>query len=263
MNWLPPEFLAVWFFAFGLCIGSFLNVCIARIPAERSVVFPPSSCPACGARIRWYDNVPVVSYLLLLGRCRVCRGRISPVYPLVELAGGSILMTQYLRFSLSWETVRGAIFLCALLILFFIDLRHYLLPDVMTLPVTAAGLAFSISGTTPVRLQDAVLAAVAGALTLLAMMGLYYLIRRREGMGMGDVKMMLAIGAFLGLRGTFFTLLVASLFGAIIGITVLLLTRKKADYPLPFGSFLAPAAAFTYYAGSRPIDWYLHLLGYG
>jgi leader peptidase (prepilin peptidase)/N-methyltransferase len=251
--------MAVWLFVLGLCVGSFLNVCIARIPAERSVVSPPSACPGCLVPIHWYDNIPVISYILLRGRCRSCGGRISPVYPLVELAGGAIFLSLFLRHSLSAEMARGAIFLCCMLVLFFIDLRHMLLPNVITLPAAAVGVLFSAVHASPVFLLDAITAALAGAGTLLAVMGLYYGIRRRHGMGMGDVKMMLTIGAFLGLKGMFLTLVVSSLVGGLAGIA-LLISGKKFDYPLPFGSFLAPAAAFTYFVGTAPIDWYMALL---
>jgi len=259
MIWIPYELFAAWFFCVGLCIGSFLNVCIVRIPDHRSIVVPPSACPSCSTPIRWYDNIPLISYLLLRGRCRDCRIRISPVYPLVELIGGLIFLSLFLRHSLSIEILRGTIFLCCCVILFFTDLRHMILPDVVTLPAAAAGLLFAAVGLAPVTFLDAAAAAVAGALTLLAINGLYYLIRRRHGMGFGDVKMMLAVGAFLGTRGMLLTLIVASFTGGLYG-AALLLAGKKADHALPYGTFLAAAAIFAYYGGQACTDWYVSLL---
>lgn len=259
MTELPPAVIAAWIAAVGLCVGSFLNVCIVRIPERRSVVFPSSACPSCGSLIRWYDNIPVVSYLLLHGRCRACSVRISPVYPLIELAGGAILLAQYGKAGASVELIRGTFFLSCLLVLFLIDLQHMILPDVITVPGAAVGLVFAGAGASPVSFLDSFAAAAAGALTLLIIMGVYYAVRRRQGMGMGDVKMLLTIGAFLGLKGTYLTLVAASLAGGIFSVG-LLLAGRKLDYPIPFGCFLAVGAALAYYSGNAPLDWYLSLL---
>ncbi|MEW6364562.1 MAG: prepilin peptidase [Acidobacteriota bacterium] len=259
MEWIPAPVLTAWFFAVGLCIGSFLNVCIARIPEERSVVFPPSACPRCSARIRWYDNIPLLSYLLLLGRCRSCRGRISPVYPIVELVEGITLAGLFARNGISVELVRGLIFISCLVVLFFIDLRHMILPNVITFPCAVLGLLFSVLGAAPLRFVDALAGSCSGAAALLVVMGLYYLLRRRQGMGTGDVKMMLSVGAFVGLKGALFTLVAASLAGGLFSIG-LLLAGRKFDSEVPFGCFLAPAAALAYVTASAPVDWYLSLL---
>lgn len=259
MNSLPPELVVTWLSMAGLSIGSFLNVCIARIPAGRSVVFPPSSCPGCDRPIRWYDNIPLISYILLRGRCRSCKAGISPVYPLVELTGGLILTGLYYEHGLSLELIRGSILLCCLVILFFIDFRHMILPDVVTIPGAVAGLFFSALSIGPVGFADAAGGAAAGALTLTLIMGLYYLVRRRLGMGWGDVKMMLLVGAFLGLKGTYLTMIMASFGGGLISI--LLLARGRGlDHAIPFGCFLAPATAISYLAGDAPLQWYIDLL---
>lgn len=261
MSEIPAELLAAWFFAMGLCVGSFLNVCISRIPAQRSVVFPPSACPTCGSRIRWYDNIPLLSYLVLRGRCRRCHAWISPVYPLVELLGGAIFLAQFLREGLTVELARGSILLTCLVVLFFIDLRHMILPDIITYPSCLAGLAFAAAGLAPITVLDSLSGALGGAATLLFILGGYYLVRRRQGMGLGDVKMMLSVGAFLGLKGTYLALVAASLTGGVFSVGLLLL-GKKFDYAIPFGTFLALGGAFSYFAGSGPLDWYLSLLQY-
>ena len=260
MIWLPPIFYAIWLLIFGLCIGSFLNVCIARIPEGRSIVTPPSTCPSCSARIRWYDNIPLLSYLILLGRCRRCHTRISPVYPLVELAGGLIFFSLFLKNSFSAEMVRGSVFLCCLLVLFFVDLHHMLLPNVVTLPCAVIGILFALFHASPISLLDALGGGVGGALFLMSIMGLYYLFRGRLGMGWGDVKMMLAIGAFLGVKGMFLTLICACCAGAFYGLFLLLFYGKKLDHALPFGSFLAPAAALIYFGGDRLFELYVSVL---
>jgi leader peptidase (prepilin peptidase) / N-methyltransferase len=230
--------ITVFFFLFGLVVGSFLNVCITRIPEDVSIVSPGSRCLRCGTPIKPYDNVPVFAWLWLRGKCRSCGLPISPMYPLVELATGLLFVTAFLEFGITQATVKWLFFTCLIVILTVTDLRVRLLPDVVNWPGFAAGLMFSVFvppndgfvGWLIVRvshrlppvfvfgLLDAALGAAFGSFLLWGLAAGYKLVRGHEGMGMGDVKMMAMIGAFLGLRGTFLTLLVGSLLGSVIGI---------------------------------------------
>ena len=181
--------------ALGLAVGSFLNVCIYRIPLRQSLVSPPSRCPQCGQSLRWFDNVPVLSWIVLGGKCRSCASRISAQYPIVEL------VTAVLFVAIVWWTPPGPqlaarlIFVCLLIVLFGIDLEHQLLPNAITLPGVVFGLLFSVVG--PPGWLSAVLGVLVGAGTLYGIAALYYLVRREEGLGMGDVKMLAMVGAFI------------------------------------------------------------------
>ncbi len=230
--------ITVFFFLFGIIVGSFLNVCITRIPEEISIVSPGSRCPRCGTPIKPYDNVPLFAWLWLRGKCRACGAPISAMYPLIELATGLLFVAAFLEFGITQTTVKWLFFTCLILILTVTDLRVRLLPDVVNWPGFAAGLMFSafvppdhgfagilVGRFLQVRLPgfaagilDGILGAAFGSFLLWGMAAGYKAVRGHEGMGMGDVKMMAMIGAFLGLRGTFLTLLVGSLLGSVIGI---------------------------------------------
>ena len=240
--------------ALGLTVGSFLTVCIHRLPRGESVVAPRSHCPACARPLRWRDNVPLVGYLLLRGRCRACEAPISPLYPAVELATPALFLLQY--WDLGWQPLLPArmAFACAILVLGVIDLRHRILPNVITLPGAAAGLALSV-GLEPGPVSA--LAGVAvGAGVPLVISVVYHRVRGVEGLGMGDVKMLAMIGACLGWPAALLTLLAASLLGSLIGLAVLAAGRGDARYPLPFGSFLAVAAFACTLVGDELIAWY-------
>jgi leader peptidase (prepilin peptidase)/N-methyltransferase len=236
---------AVPFFLFGLVFGSFLNVCIYRLPRGLSVVLPGSACPACRASIAWYDNVPVVSWLLLRGRCRACRARISPRYLLVELLTGLLFLACYAGFGWTFSTFKFCAFAFLLVGLIFTDAEHKLLPDALTLPGLALGLGFSLL--VPVQdlgsrllagwvqlpvgsdfswrllsLVDSVLGAAVGASFIYGAGAIYRRARGVEGMGFGDVKLMGMVGAFLGMKLTVFTLFAASLAGSIFGLSAVL-----------------------------------------
>ncbi|HEX8764361.1 MAG TPA: prepilin peptidase, partial [Candidatus Acidoferrum sp.] len=225
---------------FGIVIGSFLNVCVTRIPEDVSIVSPGSRCPKCKAAIKFYDNVPVFAWIWLRGKCRACGEPISVMYPLVELVTGLLFVAAFLEYGITQATVKWLFFTCLIMVLTITDLRVRLLPDLVTWPGFAAGLALSAfvppSGgfaqdlgwrllhqrlqPNAAGLVDAILGAAFGSFLLWGLAAGYKLVRRREGMGLGDVKMMAMVGAFVGLRGTFWTILLGSLLGSVIGLSV-------------------------------------------
>ncbi|MFH1176800.1 MAG: prepilin peptidase [Acidobacteriota bacterium] len=251
--WLPLAVAA----AYGLVLGSFLNVVIHRLPRELSLVRPRSHCPQCEALIRWFDNVPLLSYLILRARCRACGARISARYPLVELANGALLAACIWRFGLTVEGVQAVVLVELLLPLAIIDLEHHLLPDWLTLPGLVAGLGFSFFGGLA-TMADAVAGALLGAAIPLAVMVLYRALRGVEGMGLGDVKLLAMIGAFLGWQGALLSLCLGACAGALVGIGLIAGGRGKRDTELPFGSFLAAAAVAVLFAA----PWLLRVLGW-
>ncbi len=278
-----------------MIVGSFLNVCITRIPEEISIVTPGSRCPQCGTPIKPYDNVPVFAWLWLRGKCRACGLAISPMYPLIELTTGLLFVAAFLEFGISQAAVKWLFFTCLILILAVTDLRVRLLPDVVNWPGFAAGLMFSafvppdhgiaailagrfLQGRLPglaAGILDGILGAAFGSFLLWGLAAGYKAVRGREGMGMGDVKMIAMIGAFLGLRGTFLTLLVGSLLGSVVGICLIVAlylagwrsgVAKRASrrglgterrlrwaiarqYQLPLGTFLGIGALAIVYGG--------------
>lgn len=242
-------------FVFGAIIGSFLNVCIVRLPEERSIVTPPSHCPTCRRDIAWYDNVPLLSYLVLRGRCRGCGVRISPRYPAVELLTGALAVALWWRLGPTLAFAGYFVFAAALVTITFIDLDHRVIPDVISLPGIAVGLAVSLVSplVTPV---DAVLGALAGGGVLLGIALGYQAIRGQEGMGGGDVKLLAMIGAFLGWQSVFVTLMVASLIGSLIGVAVMLYQRADTKLAIPFGPFLACGALVALFFGDRILAFY-------
>jgi leader peptidase (prepilin peptidase)/N-methyltransferase len=244
----------------GLIIGSFLNVCIHRLPLRRSIVSPGSQCPKCGYRLRWYDNLPVVSYALLLrGRCRKCRAPISARYPLIELLTMLTFVAHYLVFGPDIMLVPRLLFACAMIVLFAIDLEHHLLPDAVTLPGIVTGLAFSL------LLPPGILASIIGVLVgggVLWLIGeAYYRYAGQEGMGGGDVKMLAMIGAFLGWKLAVVTLIFSSLAGSVVGLIVIALRRGGMKYALPYGTFLAVGGLIASLFGEQIVAWYVGLYG--
>ena len=241
--------------ALGLAIGSFLNVCIYRLPRGESVVHPPSRCPSCGRGLRWFENVPVLGYLLLGGRCRTCRAAVSPMYPIVEAGTALLFLLQY--WQLGWQPVLGVrlVFVAAMIALFVIDLQHRILPNVITLPGVVIGVAASLLFEPGWRASLIGVAVGGGALWAIG--EAYFRIRGEEGMGMGDVKMLAMIGAFLGWQLMLVTLLIASLAGSVFGGGMILLNRGSMKYALPLGSFLAAGALIATHLGQRLLSWYL------
>ncbi len=277
---LPAPAIGIFVFLFGLIIGSFLNVCILRIPTGKSIVRPSSACPQCGAAIRPYDNIPVISYLILRGKCRGCKTKISPMYPLVEFLSGLLFLACYYAFGLSVETLKWASFSAIMIVLVFTDLRERLLPDLVNFTGFGCGLVFSLfvrptDGSAlwianhifqfpppqPVlSLFDALLGAALGSGLLWLVSEAYFHLRGREGMGLGDVKMMLMAGAFLGAKRTLLTIMAGSILGSVIGIAVIVARRKEADYELPFGTFLGAGALLVVFFGTPVVNWYESLL---
>lgn len=239
----------------GAAVGSFLNVCIARLPAGGSIVGPRSRCPRCGRAIAWYDNIPVVSYLLLRGRCRGCGDRISWQYPVVELASVVIWAGMALLFGPSWRALQGAILFSLLLAIAVTDARHYLIPDPLSVGGLVAGLALSLLPGRPEPLYAAI-GAVAGFLVLWGVGRLGEWAFRKPAMGGGDMKMMAMIGAFLGPVGAMLTIFLGALTGSLVFGPVSLKTGKL----VPFGVFLALGAAVTFLAGDALVDWYASLI---
>lgn len=248
--------IAVFTVLFGLAFGSFLNVCISRLPREESIVSPGSRCPACGERIRPRDNVPLLSWVLLRGRCRHCRWRIPWRYPLIELAAAALFLLDYLTFGLTLEAAGIAVFCLLLLGLAIMDAETLLLPNAFTLPGIGLGVVYSglTEGWYGVALSLA--CALAAALILLLIRGAYWLIRRQEGMGMGDAKLLAMVAAWLGPWQTLFAFTLGALSAAIFGL-VLIARKRGKNIPLPFGSFLSAATLYTVFFGKQTIKWYL------
>jgi leader peptidase (prepilin peptidase) / N-methyltransferase len=241
---------------FGLLFGSFFNVCIARLPAGVSVVTPPSRCPSCRARILWYDNVPVLSYVLLGGRCRSCRARISLRYPAVEVATAVLFVTQALAFGDDPVLLAHRLVLTStLIVLFGTDLETQRLPNVITLPGLGVGLVWSLF--VPPGFAAAALGAALGAGVLLAIRWIWLRASGVEGMGLGDVKMLALVGAFLGWQQVIVVLFLASLAGAVIGVILAAVGGRSLQSRLPFGTFIALAAFVASLVGPDLVRWYL------
>ncbi|MEZ5283340.1 MAG: prepilin peptidase [Vicinamibacterales bacterium] len=239
---------------FGLAIGSFLNVVIHRLPRGQSLMSPPSTCPSCGTRLRAIDNVPVLSWIMLGGRCHHCRAPISPQYPIVELVTGLLFLLVAWLTPASPLLAARLILVVILVVLFGIDLHHQILPNVITLPGIAIGFAFSLAG--PPGWMASLTGIALGAGILYGIAAAYYAVRREEGLGMGDVKMLAMIGAFLGWKAVLVTLILASFSGALVGVGIIAFSRGTMRLALPFGTFLAVGALAAMLVGDPLITWY-------
>ncbi len=245
-------------FLFGAIIGSFLNVCIFRLPAGQSIVAPASRCPACGTPLRPRDNIPILSYLLLRGRCRACHNPISARYPAVEALTGLLFVLLLYRIGPLPVIAVYASFVAALIVVSFIDLDHQIIPDVISLPGIVIGLVLSAIGYGPGLFDSAVGILVGGGLLYAVAVG-YHALTGREGMGGGDIKLLAMIGAFLGWKNALVTLVLGSLGGALIGILLILLRGGDSKVPIPFGPFLAIGAVCALLFGDPLLQWYLNL----
>ncbi len=245
---------SVFVFVVGLVFGSFYNVLIYRIPEGRSIISPPSSCPNCGTRIRVMDNIPLLSYLLLRGRCRYCGGKISPRYPAVELLTGLMFLFSFSEAGISLQFVRDIVFYSILLVVSFIDYDHRIIPDVFSLGGTVAGLL--LEGWLLRRsLWFSLWGALAGGGLLFLTAFLYQVLRKQEGLGMGDVKLLLCIGAFTGVRGALFSIFAGSLVGALVGLGLMWKEGGDLKTAVPFGPFLAIGAVLADLLGASVLGW--------
>jgi len=247
-------------FILGAVVGSFLNVCICRLPRDESVVSPPSHCPGCGYLIRWYDNIPLLSYLMLRGRCRGCGERISPRYPLVELLNALLSLALYLRFGPTLAFCVLFVLCSALVAITFIDLEHQIIPDEISLSGIVLGFvaSFFLAGH---GWLNSLLGILLGGGSLLLVAYGYQLLTGKEGMGGGDIKLLAMMGAFLGWRSIPFIIFVSSLAGSLIGISLMLIQKKDSKLAIPFGPYLALGALLYVFYGPRLIRWYLTLGG--
>lgn len=242
-------------FGFGTIVGSFLNVCIARLPEGQSVVAPRSRCPGCKTTIAWYDNVPILSYMILGGHCRACGIRISPAYPMVEIVTGGLAVALWLELGPTPAFAGYFVFAAALITITFIDLDHQIIPDVISLPGILVGLAFSLVSplVTP---WDSLLGVLVGGGSLLAVAWTYRLVRGQDGMGGGDIKLLAMIGAFLGWQSIFVTVMAASIVGSVIGLATMLYHRADTRLAIPFGPFLAGGALIHLFFGEQILRFY-------
>ena len=255
MPWSEEPLVMLWVFAFGAIVGSFLNVVIYRLPRDISVWHrPPSSCPKCQTPIRWYDNLPVVSWLVLRGRCRSCRSSISIRYPLVELASGALTLLAFMRWGLSITGVEVVIFTWVSLALGLIDLDFQILPNRLTYSSILLGLGFSWFGGYTWWL-DSLVGALVGALLPTLVIVIYRLWRGIDGMGWGDVKYLAAIGSVVGLRGCVGVLVVGATLGALVGLGLIASGKGSGKTALPFGTFLALAVILWLYAPASWLAW--------
>ena len=242
--------------ALGLIVGSFLNVCIYRLPRRQSINWPGSRCAACARPLTWYENIPVVSWLALRGRCRTCGERIAVMYPLVEIITAALFAAGYAIYGWTPLLAVRLAFACSMVVLFAIDLRHHILPNVITVPGIVIGFVVSLLLPVP-GWTSSLIGLVAGGGVLFLIAEGYYRLRGVEGLGMGDVKMLSMIGAFLGWPLMLVTLVLASFAGSIIGVGIIASGRGGMKAALPFGTFLAIGALTAAVAGDAIVDWYI------
>jgi leader peptidase (prepilin peptidase)/N-methyltransferase len=243
---------------FGALIGSFLNVCILRLPKEESIVWPGSHCPQCKTPIQFYDNIPLVSYMVLKGRCRHCHRAISFQYPLIEGITALTSLFLFMKFGPSLSYLFYFLFVAALIVVTVIDLYHQIIPDVISLPGIGVGLLASLI-LPQLTFFDSLKGLILGGGSLFVVATLYQWLFKREGMGGGDVKLLAMIGAFLGWKTVILTILLGSLIGSIIGISIMILKGKDFKYAIPFGPFLSLGAVISLFYGENIIRWYLYI----
>ena len=241
----------------GAMVGSFLNVCIYRLPKEESIIWPRSHCPTCKKMIRFYDNIPLISYLLLRGRCRYCKGPISLQYPLVEGVTALSSLFLIIKFGPSLSYLFYFAFVAALIAITVIDLYHQIIPDGISLPGIGVGLLASLV-IPQITFFNSLMGILLGGGSLFLVATLYEWIFKREGMGGGDVKLLAMIGAFLGWKAVILTILLSSLIGSITGILIMILKGKDFKYAIPFGPFLSMGAVIALFYGENLIRWYLY-----
>ena len=255
---ITPEAITLIFMTvFGLCVGSFLNVVIARIPEGRSIVYPGSACLQCGKSIAWYDNLPVFSYALLRGRCRNCRGPISWRYPTVEIACGILFVLVYSRFEQGTALASALILLAGLVAITAIDLDHQIIPDVLSLPGIALGILFSLAPG-GIGWAPSLLGVLLGGGVFLLIIAASTLVIGQAGMGVGDVKLGAMLGAFLGWKLALLSILLSVLLGGPLAAILLATGRKGRKDPIPFGPFLALGGLISLFWGEEVLTWYFN-----
>lgn len=238
----------------GAVVGSFLNVCTYRIPFGKSIVFPASHCPTCEHPIKFYDNIPIISYLILGGKCRHCNERISPIYPAIELLTAVMSVLLFRRYGLSIDYLFSFLFTCALIVITLVDLKHQIIPDVITLPgipLFALAAIFFMN----VTFKDSLIGILVGGGSLYLVALGYQLLTKREGMGGGDIKLLAMMGGFLGWQSLWFIIMAGSLVGAVVGISVMISKGTDTKYPIPFGPFLSIAAVAYIFWGDAFMRW--------
>lgn len=242
----------------GLFIGSFLNVCIYRIPRDESIVFPASRCPKCGRAIRPWENIPVLSYLFLMGRCRGCREKISLRYPVVELLSALLAVAMLYRFGLTPSFLIYYLWACALLVITFIDIDFQIIPDSLSIGGIVVGLV--LVWWLPISYKDALIGLCVGAGLLISIIYGYYFLTGKQGMGGGDVKLLGMIGVVTGWQGVLFTIFMGSLIGTLVGVPWAYAQKKNMQAAIPFGPFLALGALIYVLWGDLVINWYFGIL---
>ncbi len=253
--------------AFGLVVGSFLNVCIYRVPKGLSIVIPSSRCPSCNNPIKPWDNIPVLSYIFLMGRCRSCKAKISIKYPAVEFMNAVLYVTVLWRFGpdVSWPLLIYFIFVSSMIVITFIDLEYQIIPDGITLPGTVLALVFGSTILPDPFSRTDLLGFKVSIIGLLLGGGLFYMIRlvgtavfKKEAMGGGDIKMMAMVGGLLGWKGVLFTTFLGSLLGSVVGVFLMIIKGRERVSQIPFGPYLALAAVLSLFFGQEILIWYLH-----
>jgi leader peptidase (prepilin peptidase)/N-methyltransferase len=257
-------FLNVYVFVLGAVVGSFLNVCISRLPDRQSIIKPRSRCPKCENAIAWYDNLPIISFIILRAKCRHCGEPISFQYPIVEFLTAALFVLIMHNFTNITAIAIYMVFTCALIVITFIDIEHYIIPDEISLPGIVIGLLLSLLPETVTDGQlvtSSVLDSLIGCIVgggLLFLTGLFSLVAfKKEGMGGGDVKLMSMVGAFLGWKMALMTIVLGSVFGASVGITLILLRLKAREDYIPFGPYLALGAFLSMMWGDQILTAYL------
>jgi len=252
-------FIDIFVFCAGLCVGSFINVCIYRLPLKISVISPGSFCPSCKNKLKWYHNIPVLSYIFLKGKCGYCDEPVSARYIFIEILCGFIFLLNFQYFGLGFESVSYVVFELLLVVVIFVDLKYMIIPDEISIGGIFAGFLSSFVRN-DLNWTDSLLGILIGGGILLLIIKGYYLLTKKEGMGGGDVKLLAMIGAFLGYKSVFFVIFFSSMLGTAVGVPLILLKSKGKEYAIPFGPFLSVAAVIYLYFGQLIINWYLKFL---
>jgi leader peptidase (prepilin peptidase) / N-methyltransferase len=250
--------ILIFVFLIGAIVGSFLNVCIYRLPRHESIVFPASHCPHCGKPIKFYDNIPLLSYVILRGKCRNCKQNISGRYPIIETISGLLAIAIVIKYGLTLHSLLLLLLVFSLIIVTFVDLDFQIIPDILSIPGIMAGIGASFFMPT-ISWIDSILGILAGGGFLFIIAVAYKWLTNRDGMGGGDIKLLAMVGAWLGWKAIPFILLISSFIGALIGSISLLLAKKSLRYKIPFGPFISIAAVIYLFFGPEIINWYINL----